>query len=167
MMHRVYILRHAKTESLGFGVAKDFDRNLLPLGKQDVQFVAEKWMQENEPPQLILSSTAKRAKETTLIFANAIQFPMEKIQWMGDLYMADFIHLDKILNSLSDDIFSVLIVAHNMGLTDFVNNKITDFYLDVLPTASCVGFGLELNSWQENSMDKKGQFLHYYSPKIN
>lgn len=166
-MRRVYILRHAKTESLSFGATKDFERNLLPRGKQDAKVVAEKWIKENECPQIILSSTANRAKETTLIFANTIQFPLEKIQWRAELYMADFVHLDKILNTLPDDIFIVLIIAHNMGLTDYANMKIADFRLDVLPTASCVGFELDLQSWQENSIDKKGKFLNFYSPKIN
>lgn len=166
-MRRVYILRHAKTESLGLGLAKDFDRNLVSRGKQDAQVVAEKWIKENECPQIILSSTASRAKETALIFAKTIQLPLEKIQWEEQLYMADFVHIDTILNTLPDHVFSVLIIAHNMGLTDYANMKIADFRLDVLPTASCVGFELDLDAWQENSIDKKGKFLNYYSPKIN
>ncbi len=164
MMRRVHILRHAKTESLGFGATKDFERKLLPRGKQDAQIVAENWIQENECPQIILSSTANRAKETALIFASAVQFPLEKIQWKKELYMADFVQLDKILNTLPDDIFSVLIIAHNMGLTDYANMKIADFRLDVLPTAACIGFELDLKSWQENNLDKKAKYLKYYSP---
>ena len=71
-------VRHAKTEQLDYGSTKtDYQRELKPRGYKDSEIIAEKLIKMSVQPDWILSSSAKRAKQTAKHIAKHIDFDPE------------------------------------------------------------------------------------------
>src|ERR1044072_2998381 len=62
-MHRLFVLRHAKS-SWNNAYQADFDRPLAPRGVQAAAAMADHVASLAPPPALVLCSTARRAQET-------------------------------------------------------------------------------------------------------
>src|SRR5262245_47015244 len=62
-MSRLYLLRHAKAGWAQPGM-RDFDRPLEPLGRTDADSIGAAMRANAYIPDLVLCSTAKRARET-------------------------------------------------------------------------------------------------------
>lgn len=165
MSKKVYIMRHAKTEDAFLAGKPDFQRNLTERGKSDAVMIAERFVGKNPSPELIIASTANRAADTAKIVAGTTGYPEERILWDKDLYLCEASKIDQAISGISGDYTTVLIVAHNFGITDFVNHKIEDFFIDNLPTAGIAGFELPIASWSGNQGQLKGKMIYLDYPK--
>ena len=72
-MKTLLILRHAKS-SWNNPDLSDYDRSLNRRGKRDAPRMGKFLRQQSLIPDLIISSTAKRAKKTAKLFAKAIGY---------------------------------------------------------------------------------------------
>jgi phosphohistidine phosphatase len=72
----------------------------------------------------------------------------------------DFI---KILEALSDDYNTVLIVGHNPGLEAYL--QIIDGEIEALPTAGLGHLVLVIDHWNELSFDTMGDLVGFWTPK--
>ncbi|NLO71211.1 MAG: hypothetical protein GX102_09830 [Porphyromonadaceae bacterium] len=145
-MKTLIILRHGKAELHQFGMS-DYDRGLMSRGvKNSVamgKFIAKKW----GIPQLVLSSSAKRAYETAVLAAEGLGINRNEIQVDDNLYLVSERRILRILSELPDEIESCLLVGHNPGLTDLINYF--EVWLDNLPTASAACFTFKEKSWKK------------------
>jgi phosphohistidine phosphatase len=74
-------------------------------------------------------------------------------------------HLNKIkehLDEIDDAIKTVFIVAHNPGITEFINELSDQFYTDNMPTCGVVGAKFEAEQWNEFNRTNKTVFLYDY-----
>ena len=71
-MKTLIILRHAKSEHPA-GVA-DFDRGLAARGKRDAVRAGEMLLEAGFVPEVVVSSTARRAQKTAKRIIEAMQF---------------------------------------------------------------------------------------------
>ncbi|GEM_PF-227524 len=120
MSFNLYIMRHAKSD--WSTDVSDFDRPINERGIKNAKRIAI-WMQENNMlPELILCSTAVRAKQTVEQFDNIItDETKEQINFDRQLYLADAeTILDKI-KLFQHGVKSLMIIAHNPGLDYLVN----------------------------------------------
>jgi phosphohistidine phosphatase len=101
----------------------------------------------------IWSSTAERAVETAMIFAQNINFPLESIIYKDDLYTFDERKLEKIIKFESNGNDNIIIFGHNEAITNFVN-KFGDVYIDNVPTAGFVHIEFDNESWDSISDGK-------------
>lgn len=111
---KLHLLRHAKTNQIS-PTGKDFDRELLPRGYE--QIAELKRYLQNHPiaPKHILCSTAVRTRQT-LVELQAL-WPAVSILYIDELYLASkHTILDAIcaLNSPDD----ILVIGHNEGLSE-------------------------------------------------
>ncbi len=111
-MKQILILRHAKSswedESL-----KDFDRPLGPRGVEDAPMMGKFLREIGHKPDLIISSSAKRAKETTLYVIEGMKVDERIIRWDSDLYYgSESSYLQGIRNT-NEKIERVMLVGHN------------------------------------------------------
>jgi len=118
-MHKLYLMRHAKSEWHS-AVSSDFERPLNPRGVKDAARMGQWLHAQQSAPGLILSSPAQRAKQTAQAVADAMGLAADRIQLNKDLYLADRATLLHILHSVPEQTESVLLVAHNPGLDDLV-----------------------------------------------
>ena len=114
-MKRLILMRHAKTEPWSEGL-DDFARALLPRGISDAQLVAEEIKQRGWSPNLILVSTARRARETCSEVAKIIED--ERVRPMEALYLSGMRGLTEAVSSAESE-HSVMLIGHNPGLHDF------------------------------------------------
>ncbi len=114
-MKRLILMRHAKTEPWSEGL-DDFARALLPRGFSDAQLVAEEIKQRDWSPNLILVSTARRARETCSEVAKIIED--ERVRPMEALYLCGMRGLNDAVRSAEQET-AVMLIGHNPGLHDF------------------------------------------------
>lgn len=114
-MKRLILMRHAKTEPWSEGL-DDFARALLPRGVTDARNVAEDIKSRGWSPNLILVSTARRARETCSEVAKIIED--ERVRPMEALYLSGMRGLHDAIRS-ADKESTVMLIGHNPGLHDF------------------------------------------------
>jgi phosphohistidine phosphatase len=109
-MNRVYLLRHAKSSWKVAGVA-DHDRPLAPRGRRAAKAIARHLLEEGIEPELVLCSTARRARETLERIEPALGTPV--VRFESALYGASAAMLLERLHGVGDDVGSVLLIGHN------------------------------------------------------
>uniref|UniRef100_UPI00404B6DBB SixA phosphatase family protein n=1 Tax=Flavobacterium sp. TaxID=239 RepID=UPI00404B6DBB len=145
-MKHLTLIRHAK--SSWDSPTIDKNRDLSSKGIKNAHLIAQEAQAFLPKTNLIWSSTAKRASETALIFAQNLNWPLESIIYMDDLYTFDMRELVKIIKTCNNSYENVIIFGHNEAITHFVN-KFGDNYIDNVPTSGVVSFELPIDSWQD------------------
>ncbi|HBT86689.1 MAG: histidine phosphatase family protein [Fermentimonas sp.] len=150
-MKQLIIFRHGKAEQ--DTMAKDdYDRALTERGRRNASDMGAFILKKTGVPDLILTSSAKRAHETAILAAKAMDYPEAEIQTDQNLYFAPERWIMNVLSKLPDNIDSCIFVGHNPGLTDLINSL--GVQLDNLPTASTACFEFNADSWKEISTDQ-------------
>jgi len=153
-MKQLILVRHAK--SSWEAPLRDYDRPLTGKGIQDAHLVSSNISDQIPKTFLVWSSSAKRASETAMIFAQNISFPVESIVFKEDLYTFDERKLEQIIKSCSDDYDHLIVFGHNEAITNLVN-KFGSTYIDNVSTSGFVNIIFDQNNWEyiENGITKK------------
>lgn len=113
-MKRLLLLRHAKS-SWDDPDLDDHDRPLANRGRRASTAIAEHLSTESATTDLVLCSSARRARETLERIAPALGDGVD-VQIEPELYAASDERLLKRLRAVAEDVESVLLVGHNPGL---------------------------------------------------
>ncbi|MFW2405950.1 MAG: SixA phosphatase family protein [Gammaproteobacteria bacterium] len=149
MTKRVTLLRHAKS-SHGDLSLSDHDRPLNHRGERDAPDMGRRLLDHGGRPSLIITSTARRARQTARLVAEAIGYPREFLQSERGLYLAS---PDAILNVIAgqDNTFNDIVVCgHNPGITELACD-LSGTYIDNVPTAGIVILDAAIDRWDELS----------------
>ena len=160
-MRTVSFIRHAKSPRPA-GVP-DFERELSERGLNDAPIMGKAISESFITPELIISSSAKRAKITSRLIAKELDYPEEKIQFLDDLYFADTETYMDIISKLDSDIKHIYIVSHNPGTTEIVN-RVSNARLDNMPTCGIAQISFEIDDWSQ-IFEEKGKLLSFDRPK--
>jgi phosphohistidine phosphatase len=114
-MKRVYLLRHAKS-SWKHPELPDHDRPLAGRGKRAAKAIAKHIRAQQFVPELVLCSTARRARETLERLEPALGRAPVRLE--RELYGASARELLARLRGLPDDVGSVLVIGHNPGIRE-------------------------------------------------
>ena len=161
-MKTLYLARHAKSYWKDQSIP-DFDRPLNSRGKRDAPFMGEVLKDKKVKPDLIISSPAKRTKKTAIEIASKIGYSEKKILYNEELYEASSNNIIKVLNKIDEKYSSVMIFAHNPGLT-LLNNHISNNYIENIPTCGIVALQLD-KKWNELGKNTC-KFLYFEYPKL-
>ncbi|ADN08708.1 SixA phosphatase family protein [Sulfurimonas autotrophica] len=159
-MKTLYIIRHAKSSWKDLNL-DDFERPLNKRGKNDAPQMSKRLKQQGIYPDIILSSPAKRAKQTAKAIAKEISYD-EKIRYIEDIYEASPNTLENILHSLDDKYETVFLIGHNPGLNMLVE-KYVDFEENI-PTGGVVSIKFDTKEWK-NISRKYAELLWFDYPK--
>ena len=162
-MKTLYVVRHAKSSWEDMSLS-DHDRPLLPVGEKKTKRIVEYLKGKGIVPDLLLSSSAKRAYETARIIARGIGYPEKKIKKESALYHASSGDILKELYGLDNGIKSVMIFGHNPTLTYFVNHYLEDTIFN-LPTSGLVGIVFETEEWEKIG-EAKNHVKFFVTPKM-
>lgn len=150
-MKNLILIRHAKSS---WDIpCQDIERQLEQRGIDDAHLVAINSIKYLPQNFVIYSSSAKRARETALIFAKTSLYSFESIVFTDELYTFDEIKLEKIIKSIGNDFENVILFGHNEAITNFVN-KFGDRFIFNVTTAGFVWITFETNSWKNLSNGK-------------
>ncbi len=144
-MRTLYIARHAKSSWADPGMS-DHDRPLNERGLHDAPMMAQRFADRNEPVDLLISSTAKRATTTARAFASKLS--NAKVHEEPELYLASRRALMAIAEHLPDTAQQAMLFGHNPGLSELVEH-LTENGLGELPTCAIVRIDLEVERWSE------------------
>lgn len=160
-MKTLLVLRHAKSSWKDNNLA-DHDRPLNKRGKRDAPRMGALLVKQDLVPDVIISSTAKRAATTAKAVAMSCDYGGE-IQYTRRLYGAwpdDYIEL---LNELDSDDSQVMVVGHNPGIEDLVEELSGEWIR--MPTAALAQIDLDIKHWSELSLNVNGRLVNIWRPK--
>jgi phosphohistidine phosphatase len=146
-MKKLYIVRHAKSSWKDLSLS-DFDRPLNRRGLHNAPMMAQKFALQVKSVDLIVSSPAKRAKDTSLAFYEALESQPE-YRLEQRLYESSCSDYMDILQKLDDTYNKVMIVGHNPAINSLILELIG---LDEnIVTTGVVTLDISCKSWRELS----------------
>jgi phosphohistidine phosphatase len=110
----LFILRHAKSSWDDTGLP-DYERPLAPRGEKAAVRIAEHMRSEGIAPELVLCSTALRARQTLAALLPALPGDVE-VRLEDELYGAGLDGLLARLREVDDSVEAVLVIGHNPTL---------------------------------------------------
>jgi len=115
-MKRLYLLRHAKS-SWDDPNLEDHDRPLAPRGQRAAEAMAAVLAALRPRPEIVLCSTAARARETLdLARSGLADLPETSVVLDAAVYTFEPLALRQRLEGLDDAVATVLVVGHNPAL---------------------------------------------------
>lgn len=145
-MKTLIILRHGKS-SWGNANLGDHDRPLKKRGKRDAARMGEELVERDLVPDLILSSTARRARSTARRACEAAGCA-DRITETRELYLTGVQHqLRTIAAKAADEHQRVMIVGHNPTLEDMVEHLTGED--ERVTTANLACIDLDVDSWRQ------------------
>lgn len=164
-MKMLLILRHAKS-SWKFSGVSDHDRPLKKRGMRDAPRMGWLLREEDLLPDLILSSTATRARKTAELVAEKSGYEGE-LEYRSDFYGAGPEDYINALCSLTNEYTRVMVVGHNPGLEELL--ELLTGEAERLPTAALAQVALPIHTWrelsdiEESSLD--GKLVNLWRPR--
>lgn len=156
-------MRHAKSSWKDPNLS-DHDRPLNKRGKRDAPRMGRLLHDRDLVPDLIVSSTAKRARKTAAKVAEACRYDEHhEVVYVPELYATHPAGYQKVLRDIPSDVQTVLLVGHNPEQEEFVE-QITGAH-ERLPTAAIARIELSVDNWSELSETTKGELLRVWRPK--
>jgi phosphohistidine phosphatase len=159
-MKTLFVMRHAKSSWENADLS-DFERPLNERGLRAAPFMGALMREKNFAPDLILSSPARRAKETAETVKRAANFSAA-IKFDERIYEASPHALVYLLAETGNEFSRVLLVGHNPGLEGLI--KILTGKLEAMPTAALAEIELNVENWSEISTDC-GRLISLIRPK--
>ncbi len=160
-MKTLLLLRHAKSSWKQTEV-NDHDRPLNKRGKKEAPKVGKYLKENNLVPDQILSSTARRARDTAQAVADESGFEGQ-VEFYPDLYLSEPACYLDILQCQPDTANRIMVVGHNPDL-DSLLTLLTDA-TDHLTTAALAQIDLPISSWQELNEATDGRLQLIWSPR--
>lgn len=158
---RLFLLRHAKSSWNDPGL-DDRDRPLNGRGRRNAPRMGRLMKDEGFVPDLALCSSAQRTRETAVLFFSEWKV-LPSLVFRDDLYHAGPVQIESILNTIDDTVESLMIIGHNPGLEEFLNQH-TGKALD-MPTAALAQVDFELDSWSHFEDLTRGVLINFWRPK--
>ena len=161
-MKTLLVLRHAKSSWKDLDVT-DHDRALNSRGERDAPRIGKIIAAEEVRPDIILSSTAKRARRTAEAISDALGLSGTAVVLDGRLYLAEPAEVVDVVRNARSDARCVLVVGHNPGLEVLVM-RLTG-HAEPLPTAAVAAVGLPMDSWRSLELKVMGQLQQVWRPR--
>ena len=161
-MKKLYLIRHAKSSWSDLGL-DDFERPLSKRGLKDAPSMGKFLKKAFLKPDCVITSSARRARETAEIIADIIGFPIKKVVIEERIYGASTHGLFEVITELDDNLKTVVIFGHNPGLTNLAN-LLNDVKIDNIPTCGVFVIEFDNKSWRKIS-EKTGTFISFDYPK--
>ena len=147
----ILLMRHSKSE--WEEDVSDFERSLTGRGRNDSPLMGKFLLKCGKMPLLIISSPAKRAKETAELLSRSCRY-RKKIEFNDALYENSPGEIIKILQKIDDEIDTAMVIGHNPSIEEatkklcFRETKSIESGIK-FPTSAIVCLEVEIESWSE------------------
>ena len=148
-MKYLYLVRHAKAEK-STTRQRDYDRTLVISGVGDAHKMGRKLMDLAVNPDLLISSSAIRAKQTTELIAEHLKYKPSRIVYDEEIYESSVRTLLMFINELEDKYRNVMIVGHD-PTTSYMAEHLTKEEIGNFPTCGVVKIRFDITTWKEVS----------------
>ncbi|MFY0625703.1 MAG: histidine phosphatase family protein [Reichenbachiella sp.] len=162
MPKELFLIRHAETENPELGL-KDIDRQLTADGEIESSKIGKFLSKLVNDPDLVLSSTSQRTRQTVGLIAEQLQCNPSNIDYQEDLYESSTRILLRVINSMLEKNEKVIVVGHNPSIT-FLAEYITGAEIGSVSPAGIVHIKNE-GSWAEITQNSS-DLVQYYDPSM-
>lgn len=159
-MKTLIIIRHAKAEP-NFG--PDSDRKLIERGHSNAKMMAGRLLEKGYKIDMIFSSPSVRTRETTQYFAEIHNVPESHVKFFEKLYLADTLAIIETVTWLKENVGTLAVIAHNPGVTNFVNYE-TDSDIADLPTCGIAVVEVDMANWEEDFEQAPKKLIEVMTP---
>lgn len=160
-MKFLFILRHAKSSKDDPSLI-DFDRPLNPRGLKTAPLMGRLALEKKFSFDVILTSPAKRAKQTAELFAKEAHFH-NKIEFVKSFYPGEPETYIDVLSRQNETYQNILVVGHNLALENLLEQLIRKH--EPLPTAALAQIELPIERWKDVSIQSQGKLVNLFRPK--
>ncbi len=169
MSKRLILLRHAKSAWEDQDIA-DFDRPLSSRGRKAAPIIGAHLARAGYVPDLVLCSSASRALETlNLVIAGWQHQPNTRKQ--KSLYLAMPREMLKRVQSVGNEVNTVMLVGHNPGIADLANWLCHEGDATVrgalsrkFPTGAVAVIDFDVEDWREVDAET-GRLVEFVTPR--
>lgn len=160
-MKTLLVQRHAKS-SWKHPELSDHDRPLNKRGKRDAPRMGRLVAAQGLRPDVIVSSTARRARRTAEEVARHAGCE-GAVQLDRRLYLASPDEIVDVVRGVAGSARRVMVVGHNPGLEDLVARLAGR--RETLPTAALAALRLSIRSWTELTASTAGALAGPWRPR--
>lgn len=146
-LKKVLIMRHAKS-SWSDSSQKDFDRPLNSRGERDAPEMGNYLNGLGIRPGYVISSPARRAKQTVLLLTKSLGYDQSQINWNEDLYYSGAEAYLEALRNVPEQVNTALIAGHNPSVEEVISNLSGRRDL-AITTANIACFETNIDSWSD------------------
>ena len=160
-MKKLLLLRHGKSSWHNSDLA-DHERPLTDRGKESASIMGKYLKKENLIPDLIISSTAKRANKTADIVAKKSGYD-KKILKSDKLYSGSSEDYTSIIQEIADKNKTILLVGHNPVIEEVIERITAE--QRIMKTCSLAHIDLSVDSWKNFDYTKKYKLINLINVK--
>jgi phosphohistidine phosphatase len=146
MAKTILLVRHSKPESRT-GL-RDFDRGLNQQGISDSRKMAGFLKKSGLIPEILLTSSARRALETAGIFGEILEVDEKNIFSESKLYYSSPQTILEEITCQSDEISCVMVLAHNPGITE-LSRLLSHGEISFMTNTQVAVFFFETEKWSK------------------
>ena len=168
-MKTLYFIRHAKAKNFAVGES-DFERTLSKKGYKDIQTIGSYLKLQNIVPDMVLSSCALRAQQSTTKLMEILEY-QGHIEYLENLYLTSTKEIQEIISLQDDAIEKICIIGHHPYLTELVNT-LSKEHIAKIPSMGVVALSFEHETWNDIAYTKGNleffifpKQFRYYMPK--
>lgn len=145
-MKKLLIMRHAKSDwSTG---EPDFDRPLNQRGKSAAPTMGTEILRRNITLDLIISSPAKRARQTAKRVAKNCAYSRD-ISFDEKFYYGDDFDVLVAVQAVDNANQTVMVIGHNPTWEVLVTKLLETNQYITMPTAALVSVNFDIDNWED------------------
>jgi phosphohistidine phosphatase len=163
MQRYLYLLRHAESKEKQVG-QDDHERKLTPRGMREALLIGTYLFKEKTTIDVIISSTAERAKATAGLVVDGLKWDHKTITYSDELYEASSRTFFNFLSTLDDAHKHIMCIAHNPVIS-YVAEYLTKEEIGDMAPGSLATIKFAIPSWKEVG-EGKGELENYIYPEM-
>jgi phosphohistidine phosphatase len=144
-VRHLLVLRHGKSDWKA-DHQSDHDRTLTKRGRKSAQLMGRYLSMLGQAPDLILTSSAVRARTTAELAVEAGRWTCP-LEVSPDLYGASPADVLRCIATQDDRVTRLLVVGHEPTLSEFTSNLVGGGHIH-FPTAALACVGLDVDEWR-------------------
>jgi phosphohistidine phosphatase len=143
-MKTLFLVRHAKAVPPQPGLP-DHDRTLNDRGRRDAPEMGRRLAQRGVLPDLMITSTAARARATAQLLAAELGLQPSLVREDARLYASSAGNLLYIIQEQDDDRDCLMLVGHNPEMSELALHFSRE--MPEMPTAAVARIDVDVQSW--------------------
>lgn len=147
-MKTLTLMRHGRAEPKDPRLS-DFDRPLHRRGALEATRMAERALELQRVPELIVASSAVRTRQTAETFARATELPERKVLREDQLYLAEPDEILEVIRGTGNRVAHLMLVGHNPGLSACANRLAATGGLGEFDTGALCTLELPIENWTD------------------
>ena len=165
-MKQLTLVRHAKAEEGNFiyGLS-DIERSLTKKGEIQARQAGNFLLKNDEKPNLILSSPAKRALQTAEFIADELSYNKRLITTDSVIYSGDENAILERICQIDNKIDHVLLCGHNPTIL-ILANLLNETKRNHFKKSYVLGLSFKINHWFDLFEEQKGNEKFKFEPEV-